>query len=107
MSNETEDDRIFKALAHSRRRQMLDCLKEGPVTTGGLCERFDDMDRCTVMQHLKVLEGAGLVVARREGRERWNHLDALPIKRIHDRWISEYAGHALSLIDRLRNDLEG
>jgi len=107
MSNETEDDRIFKALAHSRRRQMLDCLKEGPVTTGGLCERFDDMDRCTVMQHLKVLEGAGLVVARREGRERWNHLNALPIKRIHDRWISEYAGHALSLIDRLRNDLEG
>lgn len=65
------------------------------------------MDRCTVMQHLKVLEGAGLVVARREGRERWNHLNALPIKRIHDRWISEYAGHALSLIDRLRNDLEG
>nr|WP_312164400.1 metalloregulator ArsR/SmtB family transcription factor [Brevundimonas diminuta] len=107
MSNETEDDRVFKALAHSRRRQMLDCLKEGPVTTGGLCERFDDMDRCTVMQHLKVLEGAGLVVARREGRERWNHLNALPIKRIHDRWISEYAGHALSLIDRLRNDLEG
>lgn len=86
---------------------MLDCLKEGPVTTGGLCERFDDMDRCTVMQHLKVLEGAGLVVARREGRERWNNLNALPIKRIHDRWISEYAGHALSLIDRLRNDLEG
>ena len=40
---------------------MLDCLKDGPVTTGGLCERFDDMDRCTVMQHLKVLEGAGLV----------------------------------------------
>lgn len=86
---------------------MLDCLKEGPVTTGGLCERFDDMDRCTVMQHLKVLEGAGLVVARREGRERWNHLDALPIKRIQDRWISEYAGHALSLIDRLKHDLEG
>ena len=107
MSNETEDDRVFKALAHSRRRQMLDCLKDGPVTTGGLCERFDDMDRCTVMQHLKVLEGAGLVVVRREGRERWNHLDALPIKRIHDRWISEYAGHALSLIDRLKGDLEG
>ncbi|MBK1969716.1 MULTISPECIES: ArsR/SmtB family transcription factor [Brevundimonas] len=106
MSNEIEDDRVFKALAHSRRRQMLDCLKDGPVTTGGLCERFDDMDRCTVMQHLKVLEGAGLVVVRREGRERWNHLDALPIKRIHDRWISEYAGHALSLIDRLKGDLE-
>jgi DNA-binding transcriptional ArsR family regulator len=63
------------------------------------------MDRCTVMQHLKVLEEAGLVVARREGRERWNHLDALPIRRIHDRWISEYAGHAISILDHLRSDL--
>ena len=63
MSNEAEDDRVFKALAHARRRELLDCLRDGPVTTGGLCERFDDMDRCSVMQHLKVLEGAGLVVA--------------------------------------------
>jgi DNA-binding transcriptional ArsR family regulator len=106
MSNETQDDRVFKALAHARRRQLLDCLRDGPVTTGGLCDRFADMDRCSVMQHLKVLEGAGLVVARREGRERWNHLNALPIKHIHDRWISEYAGQALSLIDRLKSDLE-
>ena len=107
MSNEAEDDRVFKALAHPRRRLMLDALKDGPRTTGALCEVFDDMDRCTVMQHLKVLEEAGLVVARREGRERWNHLDALPIKRIHDRWISEYAGHAMSILDRLKSDLDG
>ena len=106
MSNETQDDRVFKALAHARRRQLLDCLRDGPATTGALCDRFADMDRCSVMQHLKVLEGAGLVVARREGRERWNHLNALPIKHIHDRWISEYAGQALSLIDRLKSDLE-
>ncbi len=105
MSNETEDDLVFRALAHPRRRLMMDALKDGPRTTGALCEEFDDMDRCTVMQHLKVLEEAGLVVARREGRERWNHLDALPIRRIHDRWISEYAGHAISILDRLRSDL--
>ncbi len=105
MSNETEDDLVFKALAHPRRRLMLDALKDGPRTTGALCEEFGDMDRCTVMLHLKVLEEAGLVVARREGRERWNHLDALPIRRIHDRWISEYAGHAISILDRLRSDL--
>jgi len=106
MSSEAQDDRIFKALAHPRRRLMLDELKEGPKTTGALCEAFSDMDRCTVMQHLKVLEEAGLVVAKREGRERWNHLDALPIKRIHDRWIGEYAAHAMSILDRLKADLE-
>ena len=59
------------------------------------------------MLHLKVLEGAGLVLATREGRERWNHLNALPIKEIHDRWISEYAGHAMTILDRLKSDLEG
>ena len=51
------------------------------------------------MLHLKVLEEADLIVARREGRERWNHLNALPIKQIHDRWISQYAGHAISILD--------
>jgi DNA-binding transcriptional ArsR family regulator len=107
MSTESQDDYVFKALAHPRRRQMLDELKDGPKTTGALCERFADMDRCTVMQHLKVLEDAGLVVARRDGRERWNHLDALPIKRIHDRWIGDYARHAMTIIDRLKTDLEG
>jgi DNA-binding transcriptional ArsR family regulator len=107
MSTESQDDQVFKALAHPRRRLVLDELKDGPKTTGALCEIFSDMDRCTVMQHLKVLEEAGLVVARREGRERWNHLDALPIKRIHDRWISEYAAHAVSIIDRLKGDLDG
>lgn len=107
MSSESKDDPIFKALAHARRRLILDELKEGPKTTGALCETFSDMDRCTVMLHLKVLQEAGLVIVRREGRERWNHLDALPIKQIHDRWISEYAAHAVSLLDRLKHDMEG
>lgn len=106
MSSESNEDLVFKALAHPRRRQLLDLMKDAPRTTGMLCEAFADMDRCTVMQHLKVLEDAGLVVARREGRERWNHLDALPIKAIHDRWISDYAAHAVSVIDRLKRDME-
>ncbi|RUM96040.1 transcriptional regulator [Pseudaminobacter arsenicus] len=106
MSSESKEDLVFKALAHKARRAMLDRLKEGPHTTGMLCEEFAQMDRCTVMQHLKVLEQAGLVVAEREGRERWNHLNSLPIKQIHDRWISEYATHALTILDRLQADLE-
>ena len=107
MSSRSQDDNVFKALAHPRRREILDQLKDAAKTTGMLCEAFPDIDRCTVMLHLKVLEEAELVVAKREGRERWNHLNALPIKHIHDRWISQYAGHALSIIDRLKSDLEG
>jgi DNA-binding transcriptional ArsR family regulator len=107
MSTLNEDDNVFKALAHPRRRTMLDRLKDAPLTTGMLCEAFPDMDRCTVMLHLKVLEEADLIVARRDGRERWNHLNSLPIKQIHDRWISQYATHALSILDRLKTDLEG
>jgi DNA-binding transcriptional ArsR family regulator len=107
MSTQNSDDNVFKALAHPRRREILDRLKDAPLTTGMLCDHFGDTDRCTVMMHLKVLEEAGLVVARRDGRERWNHLDALPIKRIHDRWISEYATHAVTILDRLKSDLGG
>ena len=99
-------DAVFKALGAPVRRRMLDALKEGPRTTGDLCETFDGLDRCTVMQHLKVLEGAGLVVARREGRERWNHLNALPIKAVHDRWIEPYARQAVGLIDAVRVAVE-
>ena len=88
------------------RRRMLDSLKDEPRTTGMLCDVFPEMDRCTVMQHLKVLEDADLIIVRREGRERWNHLNSMPIKQIHDRWISQYATHALSILDRLKSDLE-
>ncbi|HEV7321100.1 MAG TPA: helix-turn-helix domain-containing protein [Ensifer sp.] len=106
MSTDSKDDLVFKALANGLRRQMLDAMKLAPQTTGMLCERFDSLDRCTVMQHLKVLEEAELVLVRREGRERWNHLNALPIQTIHDRWISQYAGHAMSILSALKQDLE-
>jgi DNA-binding transcriptional ArsR family regulator len=107
MSIDTEGDLIFKALAASTRRAILDALKDRPQTTGQLCARFPALDRCTVMQHLQVLEGADLVIVRREGRERWNHLNPLPIKHIHDRWIGPYAARAVALLDRLKTDLDG
>ena len=107
MSSESTEDAIFKALANAKRRQMLDAIKHAPLTTGALCEKFPEMDRCTVMQHLRVLEDAELVLARREGRERWNHLNALPIKEIHDRWISQYAGHAMNLLSALKDEAQG
>ncbi|OCO98182.1 MULTISPECIES: helix-turn-helix transcriptional regulator [unclassified Ensifer] len=107
MSTDSKDDLVFKALANGLRRQMLDALKHAPRTTGMLCEQFGSLDRCTVMQHLKVLEEAELVLVRREGRERWNHLNALPIQAIHDRWISQYAGHAMSILSALQQNLDG
>jgi DNA-binding transcriptional ArsR family regulator len=106
MSSDSKEDSVFKALANQTRRRMLDSLKDHPRTTGMLCDAFPEMDRCTVMQHLKVLEDADLIIVRREGRERWNHLNSMPIKEIHDRWISQYATHALSILDRLKSDLE-
>ena len=108
MSSVDGDDLVFKALADWRRRQILDLLKDQPRTTGELCERFaGTLDRCTVMQHIGVLERAGLIIARREGRLRWNYLDVTPFKQIYDRWISPFASEAVELLSRLKRDLEG
>ena len=103
MSIHSEDDRVFKALAAPIRRRMLDSLKDNPRTTGDLCTLFAELDRCTVMQHLRVLERAELVTGRRIGRERHLALAPVPIKRIHDRWIGEYARAAVELLDRLND----
>ena len=105
MSNDDEDDLIFKALSHRVRRRLLDVLKVESMTTGALCALFPDLDRCTIMQHLSVLEEAGLIVVERRGRERWNHLDALPIHAIHERWIGPYAAYAASMLSSLNKAL--
>ncbi len=107
MSSDDDSDKIFKALADRKRRAILDALKDEPKTTGQLVALFPHIDRCTVMQHMRVLEAAGLIVARKEGRERWNHLNALPIKTIHDRWIGDYARNAVSFVSRLEHELQG
>lgn len=106
MSRAPQDDRIFKALGDHRRREMLDLLRHQPRTTGELCRHFRKLDRCTVMQHLKVLEQAELIIVQRRGRERWNYLNPLPIKHIHERWIGPYAVGAVDLLARLKDDLE-
>ena len=106
MSNDDADDAVFKALGHRVRRRILDFLKTEPRTTGMLCDLFPELDRCTVMQHLGVLESAGLVVAEKRGRERWNHLDALPVHAIHERWIGPYAAYAASMLSKLKQTLD-
>lgn len=106
MSIDDELDRVFKALANPVRRAICDALKLRPMTTKQLCEAFDELDRCTVMQHLKVLESAALVVPLRKGRERFNYLDAMPIQAIHERWIGPHAANAAAGLLQLKRGLE-
>lgn len=106
MSISDAHDRVFKALAAPVRRQILDDLRDQPLTTGTLCAHFPELDRCTVMQHLKVLEEADLVTVVRRGRERWNHLNPLTIHAIHERWIGPHAARAVGTLSRLKEDLE-
>lgn len=81
---------VWRALANPVRREILDLLRAGPRTTGDVASRFPALSRFAVMQHLGVLTAAGLVRARREGRERWNHLDPTPIRLLYERWVSRY-----------------
>lgn len=106
MSTEADLDVVFRALANPLRRAICDALKLRPLTTKQLCVAFVEVDRCTVMQHLKVLEAAELVIAVRKGRERFNHLDAMPIQRIHERWIGPHAAGATAGLLRLKDALE-
>ena len=106
MSTGDDLDAVFKALANRVRRAICDELKLRPLTTKQLCASFEELDRTTVMLHLRVLEEAGLVVPVRKGRERFNHLDAMPIQAIHERWIGPHAAHAAAGLHRLKAGLE-
>jgi DNA-binding transcriptional ArsR family regulator len=97
---------LWAALADPTRRRMLDLLRERPRTTGELAEEFPS-SRFAVMKHLNVLEAAGLVAARREGRERWNHLNAVPLQLLYDRWVQPYQAHWAGRLTKLRTNLEG
>ncbi|ERR1700761_1540647 len=107
MSRTSREDLVFKALGDRRRRAMLDFLKAGPRTTGAVCEQFAMLDRCTVMLHLRVLEKAGLIAVKREGRVRWNYLDVVPLQAIYERWISRYAAPSAGVLARMKKGIEG
>jgi DNA-binding transcriptional ArsR family regulator len=102
-----EDDLVFKALADATRRHLLDRLFERDGRTLTELERELEMTRFGVMKHLKVLEAAGLVVYRREGREKLHYLNPVPIRLIHDRWIDKYTERHVAALSDLKNQLEG
>jgi DNA-binding transcriptional ArsR family regulator len=84
------DERVWKALSSPHRRAILDALRDGPKTTTALCDVLPGLSRYAVMQHLGVLERAGVVLVRRDGRERWNELNAVPIQRELERWLGAF-----------------
>lgn len=106
MSRENAHDLVFKALGDARRRRMLDLMKEDPRTTGELCAHLGDLDRCTVMQHLAVLERANLIIVKRDGRLRWNYLNPLPIQEVTERWIGRYAADTVRRLRRFKREVE-
>jgi DNA-binding transcriptional ArsR family regulator len=86
-----EINEVFKALADPTRRSLLDELfKKDGQTQNALERRFPTMTRFGVMKHLKVLVGAGLIVTRQRGREKLHFLNVVPIRLIHDRWVTKY-----------------
>ena len=99
-------DAVWRGLANPTRRRILDLLREGPLTTTDLSDAFADLSRFAVMQHLRVLVDADLVTIRRSGRRRYNHLNPVPIQRIHDRWVSRYRRHWAEALVDLKEELE-
>lgn len=93
-----DDGRIWKALGDPTRRGILDQLAQGPRTTGTLADSFPDLSRFAVMKHLGILEDAHLIIWRKQGRERWNSLNAVPLRQLYERWVSHLEdAHAASL----------
>ncbi len=102
----TDDDRVFKALADPTRRFLLDLLFRRDGRTLTELESELEMTRFGVAKHLRVLEEADLVVVRRQGREKLHFLNPVPIRLIHDRWVSKYAEPWASALTELKTRLE-
>jgi DNA-binding transcriptional ArsR family regulator len=100
-------DDVFRALADPTRRELLDELFNEDGQTLSALEARLPMTRFGVMKHLRVLEEAGLVVTRRRGREKLHFLNPVPIRLVHDRWVSKYAAPWAATLSDLKHTLEG
>lgn len=105
-----DDDLVFKALADTTRRLLLDALFERDGRSLGELEevvgRQVEMSRFGVSKHLKVLEQADLVITRRSGREKLHFLNPVPIRLIHDRWIDKYTAAPVNALINLKRTVE-
>lgn len=99
-------DRVFAALSHTSRREMLDKLRDKPgLSVGELASQFD-VTRIAVMNHLKVLEEAQLVISEKDGRSRRLYLNAVPIQAIYERWTDEFSAHWLDRLSLIKHVAE-
>jgi DNA-binding transcriptional ArsR family regulator len=99
-------DKVFRALADPTRRKLLDDLYEEDGQTLTALERRLPMSRIGVMKHLRILEDAGLVTTKRRGREKLHFLNPVPIRLVHDRWVSKYAEPWAAALTGLKKRLE-
>jgi len=97
---------LWRALANDHRRRLLDLLAEGPRTTGELAESIPSLSRFAVMQHLGVLADADLVIVRRRGRQRFNYLNPVPLRRWYERWVVPLASSAAAELLELGRHLD-
>jgi len=102
----TADQDVWRALSNPHRRRLLDLIADGPRTTGELADATSDLSRFAVMQHLGVLTDAGLVTVRRRGRQRFNHLDPIPLRRWYERWVVPLADQAAAEILALERHVD-
>ena len=102
-----DEDKVFKALADSTRRKLLDLLYEkNGQTLGQLCEHLN-MARQSATQHLEILEAANLVPSVKRGRERLHFINPVPIHEAYERWVRKFERERLSLLHDLKTQLEG
>ena len=99
-------DAVFKAMADPTRRSLLDELFVNDGQTLTALEQRLPMSRIGVMKHLRVLEEAGLIVTKRRGREKLHFLNPVPIRLVHDRWVSKYAEPWVATLTGLKKQLE-
>ncbi|MCH7585040.1 MAG: helix-turn-helix domain-containing protein [Acidobacteria bacterium] len=101
-------DEVFRAINDPSRRRLLDALfAEDGQTLGRLCDHLPTMTRYGVMNHLRVLEAAGLVTTRKVGRSKHHYLNPVPIRLIQDRWISKYAKRTVETMTSIKRKVEG
>jgi DNA-binding transcriptional ArsR family regulator len=106
MATRDDTDVLFKALADSGRRKLLDLLHEHDGRTlNELCE-YLDMTRQGVTQHLDLLEAANLVATMRRGREKLHFLNPVPLQEVYDRWIAKFEKPRLKALSNLKKRLE-
>lgn len=105
MIEAAQEDGVWRALGDPTRRRILDLLRNGALTTGELAAEFP-VTRFAVMKHLGVLVDAGLVLVERRGRERFNHLNPVPIQAIYRRWIRPFEKKPADRLLRLKRKVE-